>query len=233
MRRIHQLKADTREWIEAVIQVRSGLMKAAEAARRLGISRKTYYKREKRVLAAMMAALADRSSGRPGVEVDEEKERLKAKVADLEQERTLLQNRLRIRDLLNAPLVEQPAKKKGRKGNDHGAGSRTDENSNGTVVPADLPEHSRCVSKLDAVEVSPGSEVGSRSASRPQEVGAARLGYDPKGGSSPAAWEEANQRNGETSSMLPGDDLPAGTGRDHPIGAGRSESGTTGGTTAR
>jgi DNA-directed RNA polymerase specialized sigma24 family protein len=39
------------------MQVRSGLLSAQEAARQLGISRKTYYKWERRALAAMVEAL--------------------------------------------------------------------------------------------------------------------------------------------------------------------------------
>ena len=53
------------EKAEMILKVRGGLLSAAEAARKMGISRKTYYKWEQRGLAAMMESLCERSSGRP------------------------------------------------------------------------------------------------------------------------------------------------------------------------
>ena len=91
---------DGKQWAEKVIQVQSGLLTASEAARQLGVSRKTYYKRENRALAGLMEGLKDREVGRPGKEVDPEKERLQQTVEKLETEvQTLLQT-LRIREVL-------------------------------------------------------------------------------------------------------------------------------------
>ena len=45
---------------ELIVAVRSGRISAKEAAARLGVSRKTYYKWEKRALKGMVAALSDR-----------------------------------------------------------------------------------------------------------------------------------------------------------------------------
>jgi transposase len=75
-----------REKAEMILKVRGGLMSAAEAARKLGISRKTYYKWERRGLEAMMEGLCERNSGRPPGEPDGETERMKRRIRELERE---------------------------------------------------------------------------------------------------------------------------------------------------
>jgi len=92
--------------------VQSGLLTATEAARQLGVSRKTYYKRENRALSGLMAAVQDRESGRPGTIVDEEKDAQKRRIEDLEKEVLVLQQTLRIREVLGRPLAEEPRKKR-------------------------------------------------------------------------------------------------------------------------
>ena len=52
-----QQQALARQRAQLIMQVRSGVLSAQEAARQLGISRKTYYKWERRALAAMVEAL--------------------------------------------------------------------------------------------------------------------------------------------------------------------------------
>ena len=51
---------------QLIMQVRCGLMTASEAARQLGVSRKTYYKWEQRGLSLLLNGLSDQRSGRPG-----------------------------------------------------------------------------------------------------------------------------------------------------------------------
>ncbi len=58
------LQARARHRAQLIMQVRSGVVTAEAAARSLGISRKTYYKWERRALAAMVAALGNREQGR-------------------------------------------------------------------------------------------------------------------------------------------------------------------------
>lgn len=77
---------NAREKAEMILKVRAGLMSAAEAARKLGISRKTYYKWEQRGLEAMMEGLCERNSGRPPGATDGEKERMKRRIRELERE---------------------------------------------------------------------------------------------------------------------------------------------------
>jgi len=78
-----------RKQAQLIMQVRSHVLSAREAARQLGVSRKTYYKWERRALAAMVEALADREQGRPLRPIDPEKEaqtqELQAKVEVPEQ----------------------------------------------------------------------------------------------------------------------------------------------------
>jgi transposase len=77
-------------------------MTAVEAAKILGISRKTYYEWEQRGLAALSAALENSENGRPKAVVDEEKETLKKRVGELEKELYLARKTVEVRDLLDA-----------------------------------------------------------------------------------------------------------------------------------
>jgi len=102
----HQ-QALARQRAQLIMQVRSGLMSAQAAARQLGISRKTYYKWERRALAAMVEALGNREQGRPPRPVDPEKEALERQTQELQAKLEILEQTERIRQRL-----EQPDKKK-------------------------------------------------------------------------------------------------------------------------
>jgi transposase-like protein len=98
--RQQQREQEARLRAELIVQVRSGALTAAAAARRLGVSRKTYYKWERRALAGMMGALGQRSGGRPPVPVDEEKARLAREIAQLRRKLLLAEQRLAIQELM-------------------------------------------------------------------------------------------------------------------------------------
>ena len=102
-----QQQALARQRAQLIMQVRSGLMSAQAAARQLGISRKTYYKWERRALAAMVEALGNREQGRPPRPVDPEKEALERQTQELQAKLEVLEQTERIRQRL-----EQPDKKK-------------------------------------------------------------------------------------------------------------------------
>jgi transposase len=72
-------------------------MSASEAAKVLGVSRKTYYKWEKRGLAGMLESLCERSSGRPAVGRDPEKEALRKESRKLKKELCRQQRKQRLR----------------------------------------------------------------------------------------------------------------------------------------
>ena len=68
---------------ELIVKVRAGLMTATAAAETLGVSRKTYYKWEKKGLQAMLAAGQDDAAGRPSKQERKEMKALRRKVKTL------------------------------------------------------------------------------------------------------------------------------------------------------
>ena len=81
-------QAKARERAAVIMAVRSGQITAVEGAIRLGVSRNTYYKWERRALEGMMGALTDEEPGRPEeiLLADPEKDRLERQVKELEKE---------------------------------------------------------------------------------------------------------------------------------------------------
>jgi transposase len=76
---------------QLIVQVQSGQISAKEAAARLGVSRKTYYKWEKRALSWMIEGLSQRQVGRPLMPNDPRIERLEAekKLLHMQQAQTI------------------------------------------------------------------------------------------------------------------------------------------------
>jgi len=95
-----QQQALARQRAQLIMQVRSGLLNAQEAARQLGVSRKTYYKWERRALAAMVEALGNREPGRPPLPVDPEKQALERQTQELQAKLEGLEQREQIRQRL-------------------------------------------------------------------------------------------------------------------------------------
>ena len=83
-------------------------------AKRLGISRKTYYEWEEKSLRAMALALENRPAGRPPVPLDPEKESLREKVRELEKKLDLAEKTIEVKELLGAyeGFREKGSKKK-------------------------------------------------------------------------------------------------------------------------
>ena len=67
--------------IEKVYLVGTGQMTARAAAQQLGVSPKTYYTWERRVLASSVQAVTQLPAGRPATVLDPEKEQLRTKLA--------------------------------------------------------------------------------------------------------------------------------------------------------
>ena len=107
------LKAQAR--MQVILAHLAGQINATEAAQTLGIRRKTFYEWLDRARAGMLAALADRPTGRPGQPVDPQQVALQAELERLAKERSVLEGRLRIqeaiREVLNLPA--DATKKKG------------------------------------------------------------------------------------------------------------------------
>jgi transposase len=85
-----------------IFAVRSGQITAEEGARRLGVSRKTYYEWERRALEAMTEAMEDRSPGRPSTPQDEEKQRLEDEITELRNKLFVAEKTVEVRDMLHA-----------------------------------------------------------------------------------------------------------------------------------
>jgi len=96
-------QALARQRAQLIMQVRSGVLSAQEAARQLGISRKTSYKWERRALAAMVEALGNRDRGRPPRPIDPEKAALQHQAQALQAKLDVLQQTERIRQVLAQP----------------------------------------------------------------------------------------------------------------------------------
>jgi transposase len=97
----------------AVFAVRSGQITAEEGARRLGVSRKTYYEWERRALQAMTEAMEDKAPGRPSTQKDEEKQRLQDEIAELRNKLFVAEKTVEVRDMLHAYELQNAGAKKG------------------------------------------------------------------------------------------------------------------------
>ena len=97
-----------------VMRVATRQVKAADAARQMEVSRKTFYQLATRGWLGMAAAMTPRPAGRPGPIRDPERDELRAHNARLQQENGDLKQLLRVRELLHKPTVDdaQAAKKK-------------------------------------------------------------------------------------------------------------------------
>ena len=84
---------------QLIMKVRCGLMTAAEAARQLGVSRKTYYKWEQRGLSALLDGLSDQPPGRPEKEEPPAQAMFEKQMANLRREKELLEQKLILKDL--------------------------------------------------------------------------------------------------------------------------------------
>jgi transposase len=101
-----------RERAAIIFAVRSGQITAEEGARRLGVSRKTYYEWERRALQAITEALEDRAPGRPGTPKDEEKERLQNEITELQNKLFVAEKTVEVRDMLHAYELHNARAKK-------------------------------------------------------------------------------------------------------------------------
>ena len=96
-----------------VFAVRSGQITAEEGARRLGVSRKTYYEWELRALQAITEAMEDKAPGRPSIPQDEEKQRLQDENAELRNKLFVAEKTVEVRDMLHAYELHNAKTKKG------------------------------------------------------------------------------------------------------------------------
>ncbi len=103
-------KVLARRRAELIVQVQSGLMTATEAARQLGVSRKTYYQWEKRALLGMVDALQGKMGGRPSKPRDPQREQMQKRLSELEAQERMREQMEHIRSELKK--AESAAQKK-------------------------------------------------------------------------------------------------------------------------
>ena len=102
-----QQQALARQRAQLIMQVQNGLVSAQEAARQLGISRKTYYEWEKRGLAGMLEALEDREPGRPLQPVNPEMDAMEQKIRELERQLAVAEQTVEVRRMLDIYRQQQ------------------------------------------------------------------------------------------------------------------------------
>jgi len=91
------MKRTPEELLQRIVQVRAGILTVTEAARQLGLSRKTYYEKEARALRAMLSALTPEAPGRPATAPPPETERLRLENDQLRQQLEALEQRIQIK----------------------------------------------------------------------------------------------------------------------------------------
>ena len=94
------MKRTPEELLQRIVQVRAGHLTVTEAARQLGLSRKTYYEKETRFLRAALATLAPQATGRPATAAPTENERLRAENNQLRQQLEALELRIQLKECL-------------------------------------------------------------------------------------------------------------------------------------
>jgi len=101
---------------EMIMKVRCGLLTAAQAAERLGVSRKTYYKWEQRGLSALLDGVSDQSPGRPASSPSEDHQpELEKQLAEAAAEIELLNHKLALKDVLMDLKLPKPGLDRAKK----------------------------------------------------------------------------------------------------------------------
>jgi transposase len=114
--RVLEQQAQARLRAEGILEVQAGRLTATAAAKRLGVSRKTYYQWERRGLAGLVTALTDRPAGRPATPVDPEKNQLEQRVQELTTKVAVLSETAKLREQVrDLPVRDLPrAPRRGR-----------------------------------------------------------------------------------------------------------------------
>ena len=108
------MNAQLRQRANLILQVQAGQITASEAARQLGMSRKTYYQWEKRALEGLLQGLEPSNPGRPSTQPSHEVQQLRRKVEELEAKLEKTEKVARLRELIAEAKRPQPTVKKRR-----------------------------------------------------------------------------------------------------------------------
>lgn len=85
---------------ELIMKVRCGLLTARQAADRLGVSRKTFYKWEARGLSALLDSVTDQPPGRPAQPLDDQRHGLEKQLREANRQIELLNHKIALKDVL-------------------------------------------------------------------------------------------------------------------------------------
>ena len=85
---------------ELIMKVRCGLITGRQAAKQLGISRKTFYKWEQRGLSALLEGVTDQHPGRPPDPSNDRCQVLEKQLSAAKQEIELLNHKMALKDVL-------------------------------------------------------------------------------------------------------------------------------------
>ena len=85
---------------EMIMKVRCGLLTARQAAVRMGVSRKTFYKWEQRGLSALLDGVTDHHPGRPSDPSDDRCQALEKRLWEAKREIELLNRKMALKDVL-------------------------------------------------------------------------------------------------------------------------------------
>lgn len=171
-----------------IVKARSGLITITDAAKELGVSRKTYYEWEKKAFEAMTTSLTDSQAGRSSIRSDSEKEELKAKLAESEREVEVLKARVQIHEIMTGnpvprkgagssrskkkrPRPVERNEKRERQGDREGDQGVPGENGN--LIPGAMPVDPAALRNLDALAREIAGVPGADHGARPEEDGAA------------------------------------------------------------
>ena len=97
-----------------ILKVRSGQTTAMQAAEEMGVSRKTYYQWENKGLEGMIQSLEEQEPGRPQTPADPEKELMRQKIRELEQQLETAKQSEMVRSVLEL-FDEKQSKKKDKR----------------------------------------------------------------------------------------------------------------------
>ena len=85
---------------ELIMKVRCGLLTARQAADRLGVSRKTFYKWEQRGLNALLGSVTDQHPGRRAHPPNDRLKLLEKQLSQAHREIELLTHKMALKDVL-------------------------------------------------------------------------------------------------------------------------------------
>jgi hypothetical protein len=83
-----------------IMKVRCGLLTARQAAVRMGVSRKTFYKWEQRGLSALLDGVTDHHPGRPPDPSNDRCQTLEKRLWEAKREIELLNRKMALKDVL-------------------------------------------------------------------------------------------------------------------------------------